>query len=235
MNNATIKKVLILVTILAVPGFLYYLLQDQGKNRYKPLPFFGPKEIATTFHSVRGKQIPDTIYHLIPDFKLVNQNADSITWKSYEGKIVVLNLFYASKKAYSVEFANKAMKAYEATYSNNKTVNFVGLSIDPIHDTPEALSKYALTLGAIAGKWDLLTGDSTIMYNLINKGLLIDAYQEKQKGEQTFMYSNMFVLIDPQHRIRGYYEATSQEALSKLNDEIKVLITEELRNNNDGR
>jgi protein SCO1/2 len=235
MKSSQIKKILILVTILAVPGFLYYLLQDKGKNRYKPLPFFGPKEVAKTFHSVRGKQIPDTIYHLVPDFKLVNQQADSINWKSYEGKILILNLFYTTGNTYAVNFANKAMKAFEATYAHNKTVNFVGLSIDPSRDTPKVLSDYAAVLGAKAGKWDLLTGDSTTIYGLINKGLFIDAHRELQNGEQKFVYSNMFVLLDPQRRIRGYYEATSQEALSKLDDEIKVLITEELRNNKDGR
>lgn len=235
MKSSQIKKILILVTILAVPGFLYYLLQDKGKNRYKPLPFFGPKEVAKTFHSVRGKQIPDTIYHLVPDFKLINQQADTVNWKSYEGKILVLNLFYTTGNTYAVNFANKAMKAFEATYAHNKTVNFVGLSIDPSRDTPKVLSDYAAVLGANAGKWDLLTGDSTTIYSLINKGLFIDAHRELQNGEQKFVYSNMFVLLDPQRRIRGYYEATSQEALSKLDDEIKVLITEELRNNKDGR
>ncbi|WP_342329645.1 SCO family protein [Pedobacter sp. FW305-3-2-15-E-R2A2] len=235
MKSSQIKKILILVTILAVPGFLYYLLQDKGKNRYKPLPFFGPKEVAKTFHSVRGKKIPDTIYHLVPDFKLVNQQADTVNWKSYEGKILVLNLFYTTGNTYAVNFANKAMKAFEATYAHNKTVNFVGLSIDPSRDTPKVLADYAAVLGAKAGKWDLLTGDSTTIYGLINKGLFIDAHRELQNGEQKFVYSNMFVLLDPQRRIRGYYEATSQEALSKLDDEIKVLITEELRNNKDGR
>jgi len=235
MNSNQIKKILILVTILAVPGFLYYLLQDQGKNRYKPLPFFGPKKVATTFHSVRGKDIPDTIYHQVNDFKLVNQVGDSISLATYTGKILVLNLFYASKPAKSVEFANKAMKVYYNTYSKNKIVNFIGLSIDPQQDTPAVLAKYANNIGAKAGKWDLLTGDSTLMFNLINKSLFVDAIQEKENGALNFSYSNMFVLLDPQHRIRGYYEVSSQEDLSKLDDEIKVLITEELRNNKDGR
>lgn len=235
MKSSQIKKILILVTILAVPGFLYYLLQDKGKNRYKPLPFFGPKEVAKTFHSVRGKKIPDTIYHLVPDFKLVNQQADSISWKSYEGKILVLNFFYTTGNTASVNLANRAMKAFEATYAHNKTVNFVGLSIDPSRDTPKVLADYATVLGAKAGKWDLLTGDTSSVYSLINKGLFIDAHRELQNGQPKFVYSNMFVLLDPQHRIRGYYEVTSQEALSKLDDEIKVLITEELRNNKDGR
>jgi len=235
MNSSLIKKILILVTILAVPGFLYYLLQDQGKNRYKPLPFFGPKKVATTFHSVRGKEIPDTIYHQVNDFKLANQVGDSVSLENYKGTILIVNLFYASKPSGSVDFANKAMKVYHHTYSKNKIVNFIGLSIDPQHDTPAVLAKYGNTIGANAGKWDLLTGDSTVMFNLINKGLLVDALQEKEKGELKFTYSNMFVLLDPQHRIRGYYEVSSQEDLSKLDDEVKVLITEELRNNKDGR
>lgn len=235
MKAASIKKILILVTILAVPGFLYNLLVEKGKNRYKPLPFFGPKEVASTFHAVRGKQVPDTIYHQIGDFKLLNQNADTITVKQYDGKIVVLNLFYTKGDTYSVNVANKAMKAFETTYHKNRVVNFVGLSIDPKNDTPEVLNKYATVLAAKPGKWDLLTGDSTTIYNLINKGLFIDAHKEVVNGLPKFVYSNMFVLLDYQHRIRGYYEASSQEALAKLDDEIKVLITEELRNNEDGR
>ena len=94
MKFTSIKKIIILVSSLAVPGFLYYELVEQGKNRYKPLPFFGPNKVATTFHSKRGKQIPDNIYHQLPDFKFINQQADTVSWKNYEGKILVLNLVY---------------------------------------------------------------------------------------------------------------------------------------------
>ncbi|TKC60248.1 redoxin domain-containing protein [Pedobacter hiemivivus] len=235
MKGTSIKKVLILVTILAVPGFLYYLLQEQGKNRYKPLPFFGPKKVATTFHSVRGKQIPDTIYHQLGDFKLVNQAGDTVSKKHYDGKILVVNLFYTQGNTASVDIANKAMQSFEFTYRPNKKVNLISLSIDPVYDTPTRLKPYAEQLSAKPGKWDLLTGDSTQIYNLINKGLSVDAHQELVNGEKKFVYSNMFVLLDYKHRIRGYYEATSKEDLNKLDDEIKVLIIEELRNNNDGR
>jgi protein SCO1/2 len=37
-------------------------------------------------------------------------------------------------------------------------------------------------------------------------------------------------LIDPQKRIRGYYDSSlGQEQVTLLSDEIKLLITEELR------
>jgi len=237
MKSASIKKILILVTILAVPGFLYYLLQEKGKNRYKPLPYFGPKEVAKTSHSVRGEQIPDTIYHQVRNLDMINQIGNTISWDSYKGKILIIGLFYTRGHTHAVEFASKAMTAFDATYAKNKMVNFAGITIDPVYDRPEVLAKYAKIHGMIAGKWDLLTGDSTKVFEFINKQLFIDAHQEyepKLKSMQ-YAYSNMFVLIDPQHRIRGYYEATSQDALSKLDDEIKVLIAEVLRNTEDGR
>ena len=235
MNSSRIKKILILVAILAVPGFLYYLLQEKGKNRYKPLVIYGPKQVANTFHSVRGKNIPDTIYHTIADFNLLNQYGASVGWKNYKGKIFVLNLFHASNRTFGVDFANKAMEGLTEMYAKNTMLHFMSVSINPAEDQPSILRRYADQISANKEKWDLLTGDSTQIYQLINKGLFLDALKTTKNGESKFTYSNMFVLIDSKHRIRGYYEATNNEALSKLDDEIKVLIAEELRNMRDGR
>lgn len=235
MKLFPIKKILILVTILAVPGFLYYLLQDKGKNRYKPLPFFGPKVVANTFHRVRGKEIPDTIYHQVQNYQLQNQAGDSISLDAYKGKVVILSLFHTRGNTYGVDFTNKAVKAYLANYGDNEILRFVSISIDPTNDRPALLKDYARTIGARAGKWDLLTGDSTQVFDLLNKQLFVDAHKVIENGKPKFIYSNMFVLLDTQRRIRGYYEATNQLALSKLDDEIRVLITEELRNMKDGR
>src|ERR1700712_4958136 len=89
-----LKKIIILALILALPGFLYYLLTAQGKNRYKPLPIFGPKQLAKTFHKVHGKAIPDTIYHTLNDFDLKDQNGRVVSFKTFVKKIVVINFFY---------------------------------------------------------------------------------------------------------------------------------------------
>ncbi len=235
MKNFPIKKVLILVAILAVPGFLYYLLQDKGKNRYRPLAIYGAKEVGVTFKTVRGKDVPDTIYHKIADFKLVNQVADTVSWADYDGKVIVLNLLYTKDKAPGVSFANRAMEVFSNVYQKNKMVHLVGVSIDPTFDSPTILANYAKQFGANPIKWDMLTGDSIQVNRFIKDGLLLDAIKETVNGETKFTFSNMFVLLDTKHRIRGYYEATNQEALSKLDDEIKVLIAEELRNMRDGR
>ncbi|MFD2148108.1 hypothetical protein [Mucilaginibacter antarcticus] len=79
--------------ILALPGFLYYLLNTKGKNRYKPLPYFGPKEMSGTSHKFHGEVIPDTTYHQLPAFKLVDQNGDTVSSESLANKIFIVNFF----------------------------------------------------------------------------------------------------------------------------------------------
>lgn len=230
-----IKKILILVTILAVPGFLYYLLQEKGKNRYKPLAIYGPKSLAGTFHSVRGKQIPDTVYHILSDFKLLNQQGQEVSWKNYKDKITLFHLFYTNNENPGLVAAENAVKELAKAFDKNPMVHFIGLTIDPAHDTPGILSAYARQSMGQLHHNDLLTGDTVTIYKLIRKGLLVDALTTVENGKRKFIFSNMLILVDSQHRIRGYYESTSQEALSKLDDEIKVLIAEELRNTKDGR
>ncbi|MFC3561931.1 SCO family protein [Pedobacter jamesrossensis] len=232
MKSFSIKKTLILVSILAIPGFLFfYLLPKFAKNRYKSLPIYGEKIVAKTFHSVKGKQIPDTIYHLVPDFSFVNQENETINWIALKGKIVVLNLFYKDSPLRDV---NKNIKNIADGYQKNPLIRFLSLSVNPL-DNPSNLKETASSLEAKSGKWDILSGDSIKTYPFIRQGLLLDMIAHEDDGKTKFIYGNKIVLLDNQHRIRGYYEATNPDALAKLDDEIKVLVAEELRNLKDGR
>lgn len=233
-SKKKISTILILASILVMPGFLYYLLQEKGKNRYHPLAIFGPKQVAPTFHSVRGKQIPDTIYHKVSDFALINQNGDSARLAQWKGKVVVLNLFHTKVSSQGAISAMKAMQGFNELYQTNKMLHFASISVDGKDDVA-ALREYAKNVSASPAKWELITGDEVAVKNLVKESLLLDALDDSSGTERKFIYSNKIVLLDSQHRIRGFYEATNQEALSKLDDEIKVLIAEELRNMRDGR
>ncbi|WP_293298474.1 SCO family protein [Pedobacter sp. UBA4863] len=233
-NNKKIYKILILATILLVPGFLYYLLQDQGKNRYRPLPFFGPKTLSGTFHSVKGKKVADTIYHIVDHFELQNQNGDTVTLASWQGKVVVLNLFYTNVKSEGAKMAIKTMQGFNKLYQKNTMVHLASVSVDELDDQA-TLAAFSKQINAAPNKWDLLSGDTTMINKLVKHSLLLDAINQSTATERKIIYSDKIVLLDTKHRIRGFYEASNKEALSKLDDEIKVLIAEELRNIKDGR
>lgn len=219
-----LKKIIVLVLILALPGFLYYLLTAKGKNRYKPLSFYGPKQVAKTGHKVRGTFIPDTIYHKISDFNLKDQNGESVSFKSFDKKIFVANFFYTNCPSIC-NTVNKNVSELVYAYRKNPMVYFTSITVDPIRDTPPVLKRYSLKYQANK-KWLFLSGDTSTTYNLARNGFLVNAVQV---AHNDFIYSDKLILIDAEKRIRGYYSGTSSADLAKLNDEIKVLISEELR------
>lgn len=231
MKRNPIKKVLILVSILAIPGFLFfYLLPQFAKNRYKSLPIFGEKIVATTFHTVKGKKIPDTIYHQVPDFKLVNQHHDTVSWDVLKDKLVVINLFYTGANN---QQTSQYIKQLSDGYEQKPLVKFLSLSVDP--GDQNKVEGFAANLKARQGKWDILAGDTSVVYPLIRDGLLLDVIADERNDKANFIFSNKIVLLDNLHRIRGIYEADNPEATARLEDEIKVLIAEYLRNVKDGR
>ncbi|RVU01555.1 SCO family protein [Mucilaginibacter limnophilus] len=224
-NSGTGKKILILVCILAVPGFLYYLLNVGGKNRYKSLQYFGPKHLSGTYHTHHGEKIPDTTYHKLPDFTLYNQHGEKITPATFDKKIFVTSFFYTGCPDVCNKI-NEGMKTLADRYVNNKMVHFMSITVNPGGDDTSALKKYAAKYGFPADKWQFVTGDTAMVYNLIRKGFLVNALKVNDKE---FVFSDKLVLIDAEKHIRGYYQATSPTAVNKLTDEIKVQITEELR------
>jgi protein SCO1/2 len=220
-----VKKIVVLVLILVVPGFLYYLLTSQGKNRYKPLPIFGPKLLAKTTHRVKGKDIPDTIFHTLSDFKLTDQNGKKVSLTTFDNKIFVAGFFYTHCPGVC-DLMNNNVSFLDSIYAKNKMVYFVSITVDPERDSIRVLKSYAKKFKPSSAKWLFLTGDTSTVYNLARKGFLVNALQI---DKDNFIYSDKLILIDQNKRIRGYYTGASTDEVNRLDDEIKVLISEELR------
>lgn len=220
-----LKKVLILVSILAVPGFLYYLLTAHGKNRYKPLPFYGPKVLSGTSHKFHGKLIPDTTYHKVNDFTLKDQLGREVSLKSIGNKILVVNFFYTNGPQ-TVSQVNASMDSLVFHFGQNKLITFASITVDPQRDDVAALQRYSDRYKRSDDKWLFLTGDTSKIYPLARTGFLVDALQN---GTNSFVVSNQIIMLDAEHRIRGYYRGTSPVDMTRMVDELKVQITEELR------
>lgn len=227
MKRFSFRKTIILAVILTSPGFCYYLLTVKGKNRYKPLPVYGSKEVAKTTHRVMGKEVADTLYHHLSDFKLWNQYNDSVTLGSFDKKIIVAGFFYTQGPPLCEEI-NRNIAKIAGNYNKNPIVNFLSITVDPERDSANALKNYADKFGADKVHWQFLTGDTATIYALATKGFLVNAIGGARNTD--FIFSELLVLIDFSKRIRGYYNGGSTAEVARLNDEIKVLIAEELRN-----
>ncbi|MCL4639787.1 MULTISPECIES: SCO family protein [Olivibacter] len=226
-KSFSIKKIAILVTILALPGFCYYLLQEKGENRYKSLPFYGEKKLTGTFHTKRGKQIPDTLYHAVQPFSMLNSDSSTVTFKP-DSSVAVINFFFTKKEKLAKPI-NQVMQQIAKRFEKNAMVELYSVSIDPYSDTPSVLKQYKEGWGKFRNWYMLSPANYEEVITLAKDGLLLDVVYDP-KAHTPVTHSSSIVLLDSKRRIRGYYDALVKTDVDKLIDEIKLLLTEEFRN-----
>jgi cytochrome oxidase Cu insertion factor (SCO1/SenC/PrrC family) len=104
----------------------------------------------------------------------------------------------------------------------DQRVRFVSISVDPAHDSPERLRRYAAGVRS-DGRWVFLTGDREQIVNLSVKGFKLAAGDPGPKAEP-ILHSSKFVVADQQGMIRGYYDGTSAEDLKRLARDVRSLL-----------
>jgi protein SCO1/2 len=104
----------------------------------------------------------------------------------------------------------------------NKNILLVSFSVTPEVDNVEVLKNYALEKGVLDSKWNLLTGNKKMIYELARKSYLV-AKNDGDGGKYDMIHTENFVLIDKEKRIRGFYDGTNNEEMNKLLSDIQIL------------
>ena len=79
-------------------------------------------------------------------------------------------------------------------------------------------------------KWEFITGNKKEIYNIARMGYFVSA-SEGDGGEEDFIHSPLFVLVDKERHIRGYYDGTDSLEVGKLLVDIDVLLVESSKKN----
>lgn len=90
------------------------------------------------------------------------------------------------------------------------------------------LREYADNKGVIDGKWNVTTGDKKHIYELARKSYFA-VIEEGDGGEDDFIHTEQFILVDKEKRIRGYYDGTEKEDMEKLKKDVALLKEEYTR------
>ncbi len=163
-------------------------------------------------------------YHTIADFKLVNQNGDTITQDKFKDKIYVADFFFTTCLTICPVMTDHMVKIQEKT-KNDPKVKLLSHTVFPVADSVPVLKQYAKEKGVIDSKWDLVTGDKKQIYELARKSYLATK-STGDGGKYDMIHTENFVLVDPDKRIRGFYDGTDPEAIDDLLHDITVLEKE---------
>lgn len=216
------RKFLLLFVLLIGPGLALIFL-SKADHSFITLPYFGPKE--PIYQS--GVETPDTLYHTVPDFSFTNQFGESTTMSDFEGDILVVDFFFTTCPTIcpimTKQMARLQWMLEDAAYDD---VSFLSHTVNPKNDTPEVLFAYGKEAEADFERWTFVTGDQEEIFEQGFEGYLLST-QEDSGAPGGFLHSSMFVLVDRDRHIRGFFDGTSSKEVDDLVNDIKMLKKEE--------
>ena len=211
----TLALVMAVLSVIIISA-IYIALAPEPKLR-----IYQPNDVAAELVDTTLQHVKK--YHQIADFSLVNQLGDTITQKTFEGRIYVADFFFTTC-ATICPIMTEHMGQIQRKIKNDPDILLLSHTVTPEIDTVAQLKRYADKKGVIAGKWHLVTGDKKEIYDLARKSYLVA--KDQPYSPYDLVHTENFVLIDPQRRIRGFYDGTDPAAIESLLEDIAILKKE---------
>jgi len=180
-----------------------------------------------------GVEHPDPglpILGTIPEFSLLASSGERLSRSHFAGEAWVADFIFTQCPGLCPVLSGQMQKVQGAlVHEGLDATRLVSFSVDPAHDTPEALRAYAERFHASAGHWLFLTGDHDALYSLIGQGfhLAVAERPDNADGEGLITHTDRFVLVDRDLQIRAYYHGTDADVIALLLRDLKTLNKEQ--------
>lgn len=220
------KAIFALLLAALVPAISYVLVKFYSERAVQMPPRIFYDSVAVV--EKNGKTTSDTIWHHVKNISFTNQLGQKVSLYDIKGKVIVLDFFFTRCPTFCPGMA-RAMKKLQDAFKQNDTsfVQFISVSIDPVHDSVPQLRKFADKFSASPDNWWFVTGDRKEIYDFAfqeTKALIADA--EVDTG---FLHTPNFFLLDREKIIRGWYNGFDSVAQQKLVRDIPLLMLEKER------
>jgi len=186
-----------------------------------PIPWLAVVFLVMTFNITRAvmsdlpKPLP--VLGTVPKFQLTDQHGLPFGSEQLAGRAWVANFIFTRCPTVCPAFTRKMAKIQDHARNLGSAFHLVSFSVDPEYDTPERLMAYAKENRASSHAWSFLTGPLGDIKTVVSDGLKIAMGNDSPDGNfEGIFHGSHFVLVDPQMRIRGYYDANDPGAVERL-------------------
>lgn len=208
---------------ILVPLVGFLIVDHYSKNIVSIPRYYVAEGVDTVFKD--GKTTYDTVYHQVKNFQLTNQLGQQVSLDDLDGKIVVVNLFFAHCPVVCPKLTKNIKSLQDAFVKNDTLVQFLSLSVDPVRDSVSQLKRYADHFDIDPGNWWLLTGSKQEIYDLARHELFVSA-TEGDGGPNDFIHSEKLIVLDKNRYIRGYYNGLDSTDLGRCAADVAFLFLE---------
>lgn len=230
------RTTLLALGLALVIPIISYLFVKYASERSLDMPHhYLPDSIVNRVQD--GKMMEDTAWHTVANIRLQNQLGDTVNLYDIRDKVIVADFFFTSCASICPKLTKNMVKLQRSFAKggdkfhqlDTSVVQFVSFTIDPERDSVQRLKAYADRFGVNHDNWWFLTGNRDSIYNFIFEQLRVDKYS-KEPIDSNFIHTSRFVLIDKARQVRGYYDGTDSASISKLAQDIGLLMVEKATN-----
>lgn len=195
----------------------------EKQSRVEHLPFYNEATFTPQWISPNDPSLNS--FHKISSFALTNQNGETVTEKTFEGKIYVADFFFTMCPGICPRMTAN-MSILQEEFLDDAEVLLLSHSVTPERDSVPILKDYAERKGIAAHKWHLVTGKQQEIYELGRDDYFVEESLGLKKEIDEFLHTENFVLIDKSLHIRGIYNGLNKASVDQLIADIKTLKKE---------
>lgn len=162
---------------------------------------------------------------VVPDITLTERSGRKIPLSDLKGKVWIADFIFTNCGG-SCPIMTSAMASFQEQLNNVNNIVLVSFTVDPERDSPQALSEYAGLYKASPSRWLFLTGEKDKLEYLTRDGFHLAVAADSGSTVEPIVHSTLFVLVDRQGVIRGYYDSTDEKALEKIVADARGLVSE---------
>lgn len=151
----------------------------------------------------------------LAEFEFTERSGKKVGLKELEGKIFVVNFFWANCN-YSCRALNEAVGKMQQDFKDTD-IQFVSVTVEPHIDTPERLKTYADTMKAPPDKWWFVNAP---MQETQDFGTALKVNVTAQS------HTNSLIVIDRAGKIRGAFDFQQADKLKACRKLLNELVAE---------
>lgn len=186
----------------------------------KRLPYYNTADFTPKWEMKNSDS-----FHQIRPFKLINQENKTFTEKDIDGKICVADFFFTACPGICPKMT-RSMADIQKAFVDDDEILLLSHTVTPDKDSVPVLKQYAHAKKVNFKRWKLLTGDKNEIYDLGRKYYFVEEDEGVKKGNDVFLHTENFILIDKNRHIRGIYNGLDPNSIQDLITDIKVLKVE---------
>ena len=187
---------------------------------------------TTTEPAASGLQASDQestelpVLATLPPFSLTDESGQKFGTDQLNGKTWIGNfIFTRCPSTCPVQTANltKLQRQFKKL-DGWENIQLVSFTVDPNYDTSAVLADYAKRANADPEHWHFLTGSREDIWSLCKKGFKLAVADAPPEANNLIMHSPMFVLVDGQGRIRGFFNGTKKDGITAISASLQQLL-----------